>query len=86
MSQNTDYRDEAFDHAVSALGKAEGFLLVTYRMEAGTLIYSIGASSMADQALLTKVADTYLSGEMLALLSGSGHSDREYDEGQEEEE
>jgi hypothetical protein len=84
--QTSNERDEAFDHAVSALGKADGFMLVSYRMEGSGAVFSVAASSMADQAFLTKVAETYLSAEMMAMLGGAGSADYERDDEEQEEE
>ena len=82
--QTSNNKDEAFDHAVSALGKADGFLLVSYRADGDGMIFSVAASGMADQAFLTKVAETYLSAEMMSMLGGAGSAD--YERGDEEQE
>jgi hypothetical protein len=56
--------DEALDHAITALSKATGFLLVTYQISEKRMGYSLCSSNLIDQALLTKIAEAYLNQEM----------------------
>lgn len=56
--------DEALDHAITHLSKATGFLLVTYHINDEHIGYSMCSSSLIDQALLTKIAESYLNQEV----------------------
>jgi hypothetical protein len=72
--------DEALDHAITALSKASGFLLVTYQLSGERSIgYSMCSSNLIDQALLTKIAQTYLDAEMSDLIKPEG--DHGHDDG-----
>jgi hypothetical protein len=77
--------DEALDHAITALSKASGFLLVTYQItNERSIAYSMCSSNLIDQALLTKIAQTYLDTEIHDLLikpeGGTGDEDGQDDQ------
>lgn len=64
--------DEALDHAITALSKATGFLLVTYQISDKRMGYSLCSSNLIDQALLTQIATSYLNQEIHDITKPEG--------------